>query len=150
MLVKQHEANRPLGTTSLRFKNNIKLDLKEIWCKCMWTRFIRTGIGPNGRLLQTWQWTIRSHKNQEIYWATEQKYTFSRPHLVSPATKVMLQSFQQSTISCGNRGTLWIRSKNSQVKTQLVLWIFILFYLRWQGDNMFRPLSPGLHQVTSK
>lgn len=30
MLVNQHEANRPLGTTSPRFKNNIKLDLKEI------------------------------------------------------------------------------------------------------------------------
>ena len=41
-----------------------------------------------------------------------------------------------------------LRSKDSQVKTQLVLWIFI--YLRWQGDNMFRPLSPGHHQVTIK
>ena len=41
-----------------------------------------------------------------------------------------------------------IRSENSQVKTQLVLWIF--FYLRWQGDNMFLSLSPGHHQVTNK
>jgi hypothetical protein len=40
-----------------------------------------------------------------------------------------------------------IRSKDSQIKIQLVLWIF---YLEWQGDNMFRPLSPGRHQVTSK
>jgi hypothetical protein len=30
MLVKQHETNRPTGTDSPRFKNNIKLDLKEI------------------------------------------------------------------------------------------------------------------------
>jgi hypothetical protein len=44
-----------------------------------------------------------------------------------------------------------VRSKDSQVKTQVVLWIFILFKVtRWQhvsasyqGDNMFRPLSPG-------
>ena len=43
-----------------------------------------------------------------------------------------------------------VRSKDSRVKTQLVLWIFILlFYLRQQGDNMFRLVSPGHHQVIS-
>jgi hypothetical protein len=45
--------------------------------------------------------------------------------------------------------SLQVRSKDSQVKRQLVLWIFILFDLRRQGDKMFRPLSPGHHQVTS-
>jgi len=54
------KGKRPLGRTTLRWEDNIRMDLREIvwqvWTGCMWLR-----IGIDGRLLWTRQWTFKIH-----------------------------------------------------------------------------------------
>jgi hypothetical protein len=50
VLVGKHEGKRPLGRTSLRWEDNIKIDFKEISLGT-WTLLILLRIGRNDGLL---------------------------------------------------------------------------------------------------
>jgi hypothetical protein len=53
ILVGKPEGKRPLGRHRRRWKNNIKIDLKEREHRAVWTGFFWLRVGNSGGLLPT-------------------------------------------------------------------------------------------------
>jgi hypothetical protein len=47
------EVKTLLGRTTCRWKDNIKINPKELGCR-VWAGFIRLGLGTSGNVLQIW------------------------------------------------------------------------------------------------
>jgi hypothetical protein len=87
---------------------------------------------------KTQNYINRHRRRNEIFFLTKYKHMWK--HKMDCKVEGESNSSIKHIISLNDRAYT-VKSKDSQVKTQLVLWILILFKVK--GDNMFQPLSPG-------